>query len=104
MIPTRTAVLGLVLMAGCATEPHQFRYVPPASVRAADREYCDTVARRQADTTYARYQDMMAVDALSRVSRQTFGGTALAAQAQEGRELAYEQGMRACLSSRGDSQ
>ena len=104
MIAARTVMLSLVLMAGCVTEPHRFRYEPPTSARSADREYCHVLAARQADETYARYQDMMGVDALGRRSGQTFGGTALATLAWEEREAAYEREMRACLSRKGDSQ
>ena len=95
-------LLSLVLFTGCATvATRPFSYEVPPTVGGADREYCHALATTAAEKTYARYAAMMGIDPLGRSSRDTFGGSALAAHAWAERDAVYEREMRVCLRAKG---
>jgi uncharacterized protein YceK len=90
-------IIGL-LMVGCATVPHRYRYEPPVPINSADRKACHAEADAWAQRRYARYMEIIE---LAGPFGGSFGGITLAQRAYDEREEVYERELRACLKARG---
>ena len=90
------AVMAL-LVAGCASTPHQYLWRPPVPGAAADWEACHA---RADDLAERRYDRFVEID-MAGPSGEPLVGVMLAQDAWQAREEVYEWQMIRCLGARG---